>query len=56
MADKGREEAFSEDLLIRPLSDGKVLNHFYFKNYLHTLGSAAHNHVFPKAISQLVSL
>lgn len=54
MADKGREEAFSEDLLIRPLSDGKVLNHFYFKNYLHTLGSAAHNHVFPKAISQLV--
>ncbi|OAE19255.1 hypothetical protein AXG93_3507s1270 [Marchantia polymorpha subsp. ruderalis] len=54
VADKGREEAFSEDLLIRPLSDGKVLNHFYFKNYLHTLGSAAHNHVFPKAISQLV--
>ncbi|KAL3690920.1 hypothetical protein R1sor_004571 [Riccia sorocarpa] len=49
------KEKFSEDLLIRPLSDGKVLSHFYFKNYQRTLGSAAHTHVFPKAISQLVS-
>ncbi|KAL2623143.1 hypothetical protein R1flu_003348 [Riccia fluitans] len=50
-----KKEKFSEDLLIRPLSDGKVLSHFYFKNYQLTLGSAAHTHVFPKAISQLVS-
>ncbi|CAM6102674.1 unnamed protein product [Calypogeia fissa] len=47
-------EAFSEDLFLRPLPDGKVLFHFYFKNTLNNLGSAAHHHVFPKAISQLV--
>jgi hypothetical protein len=49
-------ESFSEDLFLRPLPDHKILSHFYFRNTLRNLGSAAHHHVFPKAISQLVSV
>ncbi|CAK9860930.1 unnamed protein product [Sphagnum jensenii] len=50
------EEEFSEDLLLRPLPDGKVLAHFLFTNLLPPVKSHGHHHHrwFPKAIYQLV--
>ncbi|KAJ7554231.1 hypothetical protein O6H91_06G132200 [Diphasiastrum complanatum] len=49
------EEEFTEDLLLRPLPDGKVLSHFHF---IHKLPQArsygGHHSLFPKAIFQLV--
>jgi hypothetical protein len=50
------EEEFSEDLLLRPLPDGKVLAHFLFTNLLPPVKSHGHHHhrLFPKAIYQLV--
>ncbi|XP_059660163.1 uncharacterized protein LOC132306678 [Cornus florida] len=50
-----QEEEFSEELLLKPLPDRKVLAHFHFESRVpptETYGS--HHHLFPKAIYQLV--
>ncbi|PON42553.1 GPI transamidase component PIG-T [Parasponia andersonii] len=48
------EEEFSEELLLRPLPDRKVLAHFHFESRAPPTGSnGRHHHLFPKAISQL---
>ncbi|KAM1634783.1 hypothetical protein ACFXTN_011670 [Malus domestica] len=50
-----QEEDFSEELLLRPLPDRKVLAHFHFRSRApHISSSGRHHHLFPKAISQLV--
>ena len=48
------EESFSEELLLRPLPDGKILAHFHFT---HKLPPRVQRHftLFPKAIAQLVN-
>ncbi|KAJ7961541.1 GPI transamidase component PIG-T [Quillaja saponaria] len=49
------EEEFSEDLLLKPLPDRKVLAHFHFETKTTlTKSYGRHHHLFPKAISQLV--
>ncbi|KAL5562117.1 hypothetical protein UlMin_031864 [Ulmus minor] len=49
------EEEFSEELLLRPLPDRKVLTHFHFRSTAPpTSSNGRHHHLFPKAISQLV--
>ncbi|KAF3435960.1 hypothetical protein FNV43_RR23052 [Rhamnella rubrinervis] len=49
------EEEFSEELLLRPLPDRKVLSHFHFRSRAPpTSSNGRHHHLFPKAISQLV--
>lgn len=48
-------EEFSEELLLRPLPDGKVLTHFQFTHQLPPINHYGHHHrLFPKAIYQLV--
>eukprot|EP00252_Welwitschia_mirabilis_P023119 TRINITY_DN6465_c0_g1_i1.p1 TRINITY_DN6465_c0_g1~~TRINITY_DN6465_c0_g1_i1.p1 ORF type:complete len:676 (+),score=126.09 TRINITY_DN6465_c0_g1_i1:255-2282(+) len=47
------DEEFSEELLLRPLPDGKVLAHFLFTNKL-PQNHGSHHKLFPKAIYQLV--
>ncbi|KAM5563060.1 hypothetical protein ABKV19_017981 [Rosa sericea] len=48
-------EDFSEELLLRPLPDRKLLAHFHFQSRApHTSSDGRHHHLFPKAISQLV--
>lgn len=49
---KNKEE-FYEELLLKPLSDRKILSHFHFR---HTLPDVAtsHHSLFPKAVFQLV--
>ena len=54
---RGQEEvgeSFSEELLLRPLPDGKILAHFHFT---HKLLPRVQRHftLFPKAIAQLVN-
>ncbi|KAI4354348.1 hypothetical protein L6164_003218 [Bauhinia variegata] len=50
-----REEEFSENLLLKPLPDRKVLAHFHFQSKAPLSDSFGHHHhLFPKAISQLV--
>lgn len=54
---EGTEEDFSEDLLLKPLPDRKVLAHFHFQSVAPSSRSNSygrHHHLFPKAISQLV--
>uniref|UniRef100_A0A803PG29 GPI transamidase component PIG-T n=1 Tax=Cannabis sativa TaxID=3483 RepID=A0A803PG29_CANSA len=49
------EEEFSEELLLRPLPDRKILAHFHFGTSAPPISSNGHHHhLFPKAISQLV--
>lgn len=51
------EEEFSEELLLKPLPDRKVLAHFHFQTKappIHEDSFARHHHLFPKSISQLV--
>ncbi|KAK7345838.1 hypothetical protein VNO77_16450 [Canavalia gladiata] len=50
------EEEFSEELLLKPLPDRKVLAHFHFQSEapLTADSFARHHHLFPKSISQLV--
>nr|KYP69650.1 GPI transamidase component PIG-T [Cajanus cajan] len=50
------EEEFSEELLLKPLPDRKILAHFHFRNEapLAADSFARHHHLFPKSISQLV--
>ncbi|KAK7287363.1 hypothetical protein RIF29_00635 [Crotalaria pallida] len=53
----GGEEEFSEELLLKPLPDRKLLTHFHFQSeapITHDGSFATHHHLFPKAISQLV--
>ncbi|KAM7527415.1 hypothetical protein LguiB_030825 [Lonicera macranthoides] len=51
----GEEEQFTEELLLRPLPDRKVLSHFHFQTTLPSTESYGHHHhLFPKAIYQLV--
>lgn len=49
------EEDFTEELLLKPLPDRKVLAHFHFESRAPPSNShGSHHHLFPKAISQLV--
>ncbi|XP_027335847.1 GPI transamidase component PIG-T isoform X2 [Abrus precatorius] len=50
------KEEFSEELLLKPLPDRKVLAHFHFQSEapLAADSFARHHHLFPKSISQLV--
>lgn len=50
------EEEFSEELLLKPLPDRKVLAHFHFQTEapIADHSFARHHHLFPKSISQLV--
>ncbi|GLU03842.1 hypothetical protein SLE2022_210170 [Rubroshorea leprosula] len=49
------EEEFTEELLLKPLPDRKVLAHFHFQTKAPPSSSnGRHHHLFPKAISQLV--
>ncbi|XP_010547095.1 PREDICTED: GPI transamidase component PIG-T-like isoform X2 [Tarenaya hassleriana] len=51
----GDAEEFSEELLLKPLPDRKVLAHFHFESRAPPSNShGRHHHLFPKAISQLV--
>ncbi|CAI8605671.1 unnamed protein product [Vicia faba] len=47
------EEEFSEELLLKPLPDRKVLAHFHFQTEAEHSFASDH-HIFPKSISQLV--
>ncbi|KAL7003148.1 hypothetical protein U1Q18_004306 [Sarracenia purpurea var. burkii] len=50
-----QEEEFSEELLLKPLPDRKVLAHFHFQSTVPPTESyGRHHHLFPKAIHQLV--
>lgn len=50
-----QEEEFSEELLLKPLPDRKVLSHFHFESRAPPSNThGRHHHLFPKAISQLV--
>ncbi|KAL6011281.1 hypothetical protein ACLOJK_001726 [Asimina triloba] len=50
-----QEEEFSEELLLRPLPDRKVLAHFHFETTSPSSSSyGPHHRIFPKAIYQLV--
>jgi phosphatidylinositol glycan class T len=54
---KAGEEEFSEELLLRPLPDRKVLAYFHFETRAPSSLSDSygrHHHLFPKAIAQLV--
>ncbi|KAJ0110944.1 hypothetical protein Patl1_01578 [Pistacia atlantica] len=51
-----QEEEFSEELLLKPLPDRKVLSHFHFESRAPPSNThGRHHHLFPKAISQLVT-
>ena len=50
-----KQEEFSEELLLKPLPDRKLLAHFHFQSSAPpTSNGRHHRHLFPKAISQLV--
>lgn len=50
-----QEEEFSEELLLKPLPDRKVLAHFHFQSKVPpTETHGSHHRLFPKAIYQLV--
>ncbi|MQM05038.1 hypothetical protein Taro_037840 [Colocasia esculenta] len=52
----GGEEEFTEELLLRPLPDRKVLAHFHFESRVPPSSTnGRHHHLFPKAIAQLVN-
>ncbi|KOM58316.1 hypothetical protein LR48_Vigan11g135000 [Vigna angularis] len=53
-----QKEEFSEELLLKPLPDRKILAHFHFQNEapLDVDSFARHHHLFPKSISQLGSI
>ncbi|WJX91919.1 hypothetical protein P8452_73634 [Trifolium repens] len=50
------EEEFSEELLLKPLPDRKILAHFHFQTEapISDVSFARHHHLFPKSIAQLV--
>ncbi|TYI55653.1 hypothetical protein E1A91_D11G155600v1 [Gossypium mustelinum] len=50
-----KQEEFSEELLLKPLPDHKLLAHFHFQSSgPPSTSNGCHHHLFPKAISQLV--
>ncbi|OMO86865.1 GPI transamidase component PIG-T [Corchorus capsularis] len=50
-----KQEQFSEELLLKPLPDRKVLAHFHFQSSAPpSAANGRHHHLFPKAISQLI--
>ncbi|XP_047334676.1 GPI transamidase component PIG-T [Impatiens glandulifera] len=52
---KEEREQFSEELLLKPLPDRKILAHFHFDSRVPpTRTYGHHHHLFPKAIYQLV--
>ncbi|KAH7660974.1 GPI transamidase component PIG-T protein [Dioscorea alata] len=52
---EAREEEFTEELLLKPLPDKKILAHFHFQSTVPPSDSIGHHHhLFPKAIAQLV--
>lgn len=57
-AQQQQEEEFTEELLMKPLPDRKVLAHFHFQSEAPLAADessfARHHHLFPKSISQLV--
>ncbi|KAG9454510.1 hypothetical protein H6P81_007414 [Aristolochia fimbriata] len=54
-AEDKQEEEFSEELLLRPLPDRKVLAHFHFESSVPSTETYGQHHIlFPKAIYQLV--
>jgi Gpi16 subunit, GPI transamidase component len=49
------KEEFSEELLLKPLPDRKVLAHFRFTSTSPpSVSNGRHHHLFPKSIAQLV--
>jgi len=56
LATTTQQEEFSEELLLKPLPDRKILAHFHFQNEAPFVANsfARHHHLFPKSISQLV--
>ena len=49
------EEEFTEELLLKPLPDRKVLTHFHFESRAPPSSTNGRHHkLFPKAIAQLV--
>ncbi|XXG78577.1 hypothetical protein AAC387_Pa08g2498 [Persea americana] len=53
--EQGEEEEFSEELLLKPLPDRKVLAHFHFDSRTPPTNTyGRHHRLFPKAIYQLV--
>ena len=51
---QGVDDAFSEELLLRPLPDGHVLAHFHFRSASRGGSPAAHGRGFPRAVAQLL--
>lgn len=51
---QGVDDAFSEELLLRPLADGHVLAHFHFRSASRGGSPAAHGRGFPRAVAQLL--
>ncbi|KAK8958444.1 hypothetical protein KSP40_PGU004129 [Platanthera guangdongensis] len=50
-----RREEFTEELLLKPLPDRKVLAHFHFQSSAPpSAANGRHHYIFPKAIAQLV--
>ncbi|KAH1081546.1 hypothetical protein J1N35_021307 [Gossypium stocksii] len=50
-----KQEEFSEELLLKPLPDHKLLAHFHFQSSAPpSTSNGCHHHLFPKVISQLV--
>ncbi|KAI0523010.1 hypothetical protein KFK09_005400 [Dendrobium nobile] len=51
---EGLEEEFTEELLLKPLPDRKVLAHFHFQSSAPpSIANGRHHRLFPKAIAQL---
>ncbi|GAV70711.1 Gpi16 domain-containing protein/PUB domain-containing protein, partial [Cephalotus follicularis] len=49
-----KQEEFTEELLLRPLPDHKLLTHFHFQSKAPpSISNGRHHHLFPKAIAQL---
>ncbi|RVW54906.1 GPI transamidase component PIG-T [Vitis vinifera] len=55
LSQQEEEEEFSEELLLKPLADRKVLAHFHFESKAPPTRTYGHHHrLFPKALYQLV--
>ncbi|GMH32251.1 hypothetical protein BSKO_00085 [Bryopsis sp. KO-2023] len=46
------KESFSEEVVVRPLPDGRVLAHFHFEQ---SAGGGKHHQSFPRAVDQLTN-
>jgi phosphatidylinositol glycan class T len=54
-AAQSREDAFSEELLLRPLPDGHLLAHFHFAASSRSGAPDAHARGFPRAVAELLA-